>query len=428
MSNKQKKKRTFSLRKLIYNDKYLIIISIFAAVIIWVATSMNLSPEGTNTISVPLSIDFSGTVTEEWGIECYGDENVTVDVTITAKKYLMKDITSDDIVAKLQTNSVSTTGVHEIPIIVTANSSDFMIKSYYPTTYKAYFDFPEEQEMEVQLSFKDENYVADGYIAGEPIISTPSLTVSGPKAYIAKVNKISANVVFDKPLTETTTVDVTPSAVDMYGSEVNYVEFQQMPEQLTVTIPIYKLTELPVHATLINVPPKANTSAVKVSYSKDKVKVGILENAEIKTAELGEISYSKLGVGDNKFTFSLVDMDGIVPVDKSETVTVTVSVPKTYEDKTIRISSSAIALNNVPDGYTARIKSIEKNSVTVVGPPDVIEEMRGKDLSLSCDLSTEKGKEVATGEKEYPISISIKDSNGAWIYGTYKATVVISKK
>ena len=41
----EKKKRKFSLRKLIYNDKYLIIISIVAAVCVWVATSINLSPD-----------------------------------------------------------------------------------------------------------------------------------------------------------------------------------------------------------------------------------------------------------------------------------------------------------------------------------------------------------------------------------------------
>ena len=55
----ENKKRKFSLRKLIYNDKYLIIISIFAAVCVWVATSINLSPETTKKITVPVSIDLS---------------------------------------------------------------------------------------------------------------------------------------------------------------------------------------------------------------------------------------------------------------------------------------------------------------------------------------------------------------------------------
>lgn len=47
----KEKNGKFSIRKLIYNDKYLIIISIILAVIIWIVTSMNLSPETSKTIN-----------------------------------------------------------------------------------------------------------------------------------------------------------------------------------------------------------------------------------------------------------------------------------------------------------------------------------------------------------------------------------------
>ena len=46
--NKNNKK--FSLRKLIYNDKYLIVFSIITAVIVWISTSMSLSPETTKKV------------------------------------------------------------------------------------------------------------------------------------------------------------------------------------------------------------------------------------------------------------------------------------------------------------------------------------------------------------------------------------------
>lgn len=151
MSEQQKPKKRFSLRKLIYNDKNLIIISLLAAVCIWVATSMNLSPETTKNISVPLKIDFSDTVTEELGFKCYGESSMTVNVTVRAKKYLAKDISADDLDVKLQTSSVTTTGIHEVPISVSAgDSGDFTVESYYPTVYTGYFDVPEEQEMEIK--------------------------------------------------------------------------------------------------------------------------------------------------------------------------------------------------------------------------------------------------------------------------------------
>ena len=81
--NKKDKKTNFSLRKLIYNDKYLIIFSILAAVVVWIAASMNLSPETTKTITVPVNVDFSDSAAEHLGLKCYGDETFDVDVTIS---------------------------------------------------------------------------------------------------------------------------------------------------------------------------------------------------------------------------------------------------------------------------------------------------------------------------------------------------------
>ena len=64
----KKKKSSFSLRKLIYTDKYLIIISVFLSLIIWVVTSMNVSPETTKQISVPVTIATDNAVQEQLGI------------------------------------------------------------------------------------------------------------------------------------------------------------------------------------------------------------------------------------------------------------------------------------------------------------------------------------------------------------------------
>ena len=87
MADKNKKKK-FSLKKLIYNDKYLIVFSIIAAVIVWVSTSMSLSPETTKTITVAVNVDFSDSAADQLGIKCYGDSKIDVDVTVKCKNIL----------------------------------------------------------------------------------------------------------------------------------------------------------------------------------------------------------------------------------------------------------------------------------------------------------------------------------------------------
>ena len=47
---------------------------------------MNLSPETTKKITVPVSIDFTDTLAEQLGIDYYGNSELTVEVTISCKK------------------------------------------------------------------------------------------------------------------------------------------------------------------------------------------------------------------------------------------------------------------------------------------------------------------------------------------------------
>ena len=164
MADKNKKKK-FSLKKLIYNDKYLIVFSIIAAVIVWVSTSMSLSPETTKTITVAVNVDFSDSAADQLGIKCYGDG------TDKCKKYLARDITADDLKVQLQTNSVTSKGNYDVPINVTSVSenADFTISSYYPTTYKAYFDVEDEKTLDINLNYENKDNIAHGNVMAEAL-------------------------------------------------------------------------------------------------------------------------------------------------------------------------------------------------------------------------------------------------------------------
>ena len=227
MAEDKKKKSKFSIRKLIYNDKYLIIISILLAVAIWVATSMNLSPETSKTISVPVTVDFSDTAAEQLGLKCFGDETINVDVTISCKKYLAKDITADNLSVKLQTNAVTTSGYSDVPIQVdpVGGNSNFSIVSYYPTVYRAYFDVEAEKAMDIEVKYNKENFIEDGYMMGEPLLSESTVTIKGPRTYVSQVDKVVTQVDIDGKLKETTSMDLTLSAIDSYGSKVNFISF-----------------------------------------------------------------------------------------------------------------------------------------------------------------------------------------------------------
>lgn len=428
MSKPKNEKSKFSMRKLIYNDKYLIIISVICAICIWIATSMNLSPETTKTISVPVTVDFSGSVTEELGIKCYGDESFNVDVTVKAKKYIAKDISSEDLNVQLQTNIVTTVGTHEVPISVSAGeNADFSVESYYPSVYTAYFDVPEEEEMEIQLNYSTNDYIADGYVGGENLLNESSVIVSGPQTYVSRVSKVTADVAIKNKLKETVTINIEPKAVDVYGNSVDYISLKYGSEKITLTIPVLKVEQLTPNVTITDAPTSVDLSKLSIDYSVKSIKAGVMEAAGIKAAELGEIKMSSLRVGENKFTFDTGQLDGITVLDDTDKVTVTVTVPSDYTSKDVDITASGVKLNNVPDGYTAKVVSLNADSVTVIGPEKAIDSVKSKNVIVSCDLTTKKGSTVQTGNHQYKLTVVVSGVDGVWIYGTYTANVSITK-
>ena len=398
---------------------------------------MNLSPETTKNISVPLKIDFSDTVTEELGFKCYGESSMTVNVTVRAKKYLAKDISADDLDVKLQTSSVTTTGIHEVPISVSAgDSGDFTVESYYPTVYTGYFDVPEEQEMEIKLNYNTKDYVADGFVAGESLLNEPNVVVSGPKTYVARVSKVVADVNLNDKLSETATINIEPKAVDVYGNKVDYISLNYGAEKLG-GVYVASVSEGGAASqagirkgdvTLTDAPESVDLSKIKIYYSTDSIRAGVLAGTDIKAAELGEVHFTDLRVGENTFTFNATQLEGITVLDDTEKVTVRVVVPSDYTSKDIDVSAAGVKLNNVPAGYTAKVTALNSDSVTIIGPKSAIRGLKAKNVMLSCDLTAKKGESIKTGTRQLPVTVSIAKADGTWAYGTYQATVELSKK
>ena len=138
--------------------------------------------------------------------------------------------------------------------------------------------------------------------------------------------------------------------------------------------------------------------------------------------------FADLRVGENTFTFNATQLEGITVLDDTEKVTVRVVVPSDYTSKDIDVSATGVKLNNVPAGYTAKVTALNSDSVTIIGPKSAIRGLKAKNVVLSCDLTAKKGESIKTGTRQLPVTVSIAKADGTWAYGTYRATVKLSKK
>lgn len=420
--NRKRRKSKFSLRKLIYNDKYLIVLSVIAAVVIWIATSINLSPETTKSVTVPVTVDFSGTLAEQLGIQYFDSTDITVDVTISCQRYLARDITADDISASLRTDTVTSAGYQSVQILVSTRGTDeFSIESYYPTSVAGLYDVYQEQSFPVQLKYTNTDFCADGYVACATTLSSDEVLVGGPKTYVSQIDRVEATISLDSNLSESQLVDLAPVALDSSGKKLDYITFEN---SITANIPILKVENLSPQVNLVNAPVNVQ-NIVDIDYSVSKIQAGVLESGENAVLDIGDINFNEISPGKNEFTFDLTQLSGVVVLDGTDEVTVTVTVPDDYETRDIRVSASNVTISP-PDGYTAQAVSLPDTTITVVGSSSALENLSSSNLVLSCDLK-QNGNSVSTGVNEYVLSVSVNDAPDVWVYGSYTVRVNVTE-
>ena len=420
-------KKGFSIRRLIFNDKYLIITSLLLAVLVWVITSLNIGTNESKTIKVDVPISLGDEVSEQLGMQYYTLQNtIELNVTVTGPKYAIGQVTGNDLNVKFDTSNVNRTGEQSIPILVTKskNSIDFSVESVYPSSVDAFFDVNESKLFDLYLKY-DEDAVADGYTFGEPVLSEDKIVVSGPKTYVDKIDRAIVDVTFSsgEKLTEPYSAE-SQISVEGTGVEASYLTYAARNKEdkpistVTVSLPVLKVMSLPVSVDINDKPSGFDSSKMRIYYSTSKLQAGVLDSSSIKSATIGSISFSDLKTGINKFTFDVTDLEGITVIDEDvKTVDVTVSVDRDFTSKTVTINPSDIKITGVAKDKTATLSNVSSRRITVYVPD------ADKDAKITLGVKCDMGNESESGT--YPLTFTVKGSTSAWVYGDYTADVAI---
>ena len=195
---------------------------------------------------------------------------------------------------------------------------------------------------------------------------------------------------------------------------------------IDLTIPVLKQTVLPVSVQFINNPAKVDTSKFDIRYSVSKVDAGVLDEADITSAEIGQIDFSKLDIGKNEFTFNVQNLDSIIILNSVKEITATVTVPNSYEKKNISVSKQNIKVSNLTDDFKYEVISVSSNRVTAIGKIADLSAIDTKNVILSVN-ATQNTKTVEEGTYTLDITPTVEGSDACWIYGSYTAEIRIYK-
>ncbi len=410
-------KSKFNLNNLFNNDKFLLVFSLFAALVIWLLVVVNVS-EPTTRVIKGVKVNIDSTVPSQFGLEVFGEKEFTVDVTVKGKKYQISPaaLSAEDIIITAQTNNVDSAGNRtlqlkpEIP-----DSADYTITTISQKNIDVYFDTVKTVQMviEPQVIADDFPIVNEGYTCGNINLSETSVTVTGPSTEINRIEKVVARLELEKSLSSNKSADAEIILLsDKNKSDFKYVT--KSIDKVILTIPVLQVKELETVVAFKNAPDTYIVTPLKYSInpSKDLFNISVDDYDKTIDYSIGTIDFRTLSPSNRVFTFLAEDVS---VAEGSKTVEYVVSVDMSgITQEYLTYSKDKFLINN-PDNKEYTISGLNK-SVTIVGTEKDLESITDEDIKVEIDLSE---IDISQGQSITVPAVVTVDNADCWIYGSY---------
>ena len=408
MSNQPKtpkKKKSFGIPKLFYNDRFVLIFSILAAIVLWfIMATVNTNERPRVIYDVPIEVTLPDSALEQ-GYKIYGQNEVKARVSVKGNSLTVNQIKNSDIqVVAQEVSSVSGAGEYTFNLVAVKKGqlTDYEVVSIDPGTVVVEVDKSKEMTLPIESKI---NYTTDeNHYISAPELSTSSVKLSGPETVLNKVAKAVVEYDVKESLQETKTFS---TKINLYDSEGNLIEDDRITmstDRVDVTLTVLSRKELPITFKYKNQPS---------NFDLDKMN-------NLSEVSLGELDLSKLSPDTNTFVMDIMLPDGVRNLSNVTTATVEFDLSD-FATKTIDISNFNVKNLDASKNATVTTKSL---SVTIVAPKSVIDQIEANDISADIDMSSIN----VTGSTEVPVTITVNSASGkAWAYGSYKVNINVRK-
>lgn len=426
--------KRFSIGRLLQNNKIAFAVSVVLAVILWLIVAIWFSDQQEAVLTeIPVSIDTN--MTDKLDLQMFGQTDFKVTVQVTGKRYEVSSavLSKEDFVVTASTVNVSSAGKYTLPVTVrTADAgSDVKIISFSPETVDVYFDYnlTENYVVEAQLNTEGGSVAADGFIAGDAILSTAEVTVSGAATEVQKIARVVAKVSVQKPLSETTKYENTDiSILNENGGIVRsaYVSVADGISAVTVTVPIFKIVQFKPTVRFKNTPTyflenPINYTCYPTGTIHAAVSTELLGSAD--SFSLGTIDFSDVTSGLNTFTFDAADIPNIRILDESIDSFKVIFSMEGFQTRKFTLTADEISLTGLAQGITATLPEDTSVEIVVIGLPYELELLTLEDILATADASVLREDSKTA---QLPLNFSMEKSKCCWVYGDYTVNVHVS--
>ncbi len=397
------------MRARLTNNLGLKILAFLLAILLWLVVVNIDDPISSKTYNnIPVSVINAEVLAEEQQTYQIVDGTQEVAVTVTARRQILDEITSDDItaVADMRELTLKT----QIPITATVNDFAGEYESAVSSPVNLQVKLEEEETKKFPIVPITTGTVRDGYVLDELSAQPEKVTIRGPKSVVDRISRVGAIVNVSGLSADT---ELT-SALTLYDSDNNEIDQALLTNNLgdegvSVSVSLYNTKNVPVEFDTSNITTAAGYSYEGITYEPETVQIAG-DHERLESVTEIDVPAEALTMDDvEERTEQIVDISQYLPEgirladENAGSIVVTVNVDKDGS-KTYDVMLSAITVNHLSDDLIMFYESVDALAVQVQGPKDTLDSFEPEKVT-SIDLADY----TTPGTYTVPVDIDIPD-------------------
>lgn len=418
--------RMSSKRPKIFENIGLKLFALAFAIVLWLLVTNINDPVSRMTISnVQVRLLNTDLITKQGDVySVLDDSDVVPVVTVTAKRSIIDALDKDDIAATADVNDLSSLDTVEIRFSSYKFNNE--IDSIEGSTENVKLSIEKKLTSTFTLKTATAGKLASGYELGSVIPEQNQVRVSGPQSVVSSISEATATV----DISGATGSISTYSDIRLLDSSGNPVDTQTLTMNINsvkVNVVVLPVKTIPVQVTTSGSPADGYLATGKITADPETVSIAG-KSSVLQTIESLQIPGSAVDIsGADSDVTRTVDVSGFLPEgvafeDSSfdGKVQVTVGI-EPAQDADVDVKISSVSLNNVPQGYEAKILAVNDGSKTVTASEDGAFTLRFRGLAANID-----GIRLDTLQPGVDIGALTADKQEENLAGNYTAAVAVT--
>ena len=422
------KKRLLMLKKILSRNLFLKLLSLGAAVLLWLIVVININPEYSRVISgVQITVDESSGLLSDTGLHVVEQSEKNIKVSVTGPRYLIGKLTPSDFIVTPDVTPVTKSGKYDLKLTATMKNGNpkIHILSISPSKVQFNFDMLVSKTLPVHVNVTKNGKIADGYYMVSPTTTPAQVVVTGAASEVSQVAGAQTTVSVDSSAHDTITAKGDVTLIDSQGNALNLKHVSLDNDTVNVTVPILKLREgdnaVNLGVDFSNVPTGFSTGNIQYTISPKTISVAAKADVvdALSVIKLQPIDFNTLDI-NSTVTSNIVIPDGVLNIDNLTSATVTINLLNTGSKM---IDTSNIEVVNTPAHYGVTVKTKQISNIKLFGPASDINNV--STVNAVIDMS---GIPIVEGQYQVPVSIEVPGKTGYWATGSYTASIYLWKK